>query len=122
MGLHSSVSRQPQPRHSIKFRKLSKEIEEGSDLTPTSFQIRTMVDGFNSGRTYYLQAESAEICQEIVRNLSKYVVASRKRADKASKFRRGQKVLLTFYESAPFQLVSSLLIILVSIFPFTLCG
>ena len=116
----SSIYRQPQPRQCIGLRRWSKECEEEKVPASRSFQIQTTINGFNSGRTYYLQAESAEICQEIVRNLSKYVVASRKRADKASRYRRGQKVLLAFYESAPFQLMSSLLIILVSIFPFYL--
>ena len=116
----SSIYRQPQPRQCIGLRRWSKECEEEKVPASRSFQIQTTKNGFNSGRTYYLQAESAEICQEIVRNLSKYVVASRKRADKASRYRRGQKVLLAFYESAPFQLMSSLLIILVSIFPFYL--
>jgi hypothetical protein len=78
-----------------------------------SFQIRTLTDGFNSGRTYYLHSNSAKECEEIVRNLRNLVDLARKRAENDSKFRESQKWMRSIYDSYVFQFCSSTLIILV---------
>jgi len=97
-------------------RKLASDFSEGSvphsENCSINFQIRTIPDGFNSGRIYYLQADSAELCETIVFDLLKIVKVARRRAAKASKFMRGQKLMRTVFESTIFQYLSSLLIIL----------
>ena len=78
-----------------------------------SFQIRTLTDGFNSGRTYYLHSTSAKECTEVVEILRNLVDIARKRAENESKFRESQKWLRAVYNSNIFQFCSSFLIILV---------
>jgi hypothetical protein len=80
-----------------------------------SFQIRTLTDGFNAGRTYYLHSNSADECLEVVEILRKFVEIARKRAEKYSKFREGRKWLRSIYDSSIFQLCSSFLIVLVPV-------
>ena len=80
-----------------------------------SFQIRTLTNGFNSGRTYYLHSNSADECKEVVGILRKIVEIARKRAEKYSKFRESQKWLRSVYDSSIFQLCSSFLIVLVHV-------
>jgi hypothetical protein len=80
----------------------------------TSFQIRTLTDGFNSGRTYYLHSNTADECKEVFEVLRKFAEIARKRAEKYSKFRESQKWLRAVYDSNMFQLGSSLLIVMVT--------
>jgi hypothetical protein len=84
-----------------------------SEKCSINFQIRTIPDGFNSGRIYYLQADSAELCETCVCELLKIVKLAKRKATKASRFKRGQKLMRTAFESTVFQCLSSLLIILV---------
>jgi hypothetical protein len=105
-----------------KGKRCSKDI--GTDLGSTgmgacSFQIRTLTDGFNSGRTYYLHGNSADECKEVVGILRKLVDSARKRAEKNSKLREIQKWLRSVYDSYMFQIFSSFLIILVTALPDT---
>ncbi len=79
-----------------------------------SFQIRTLTDGFNSGRTYYLHSNSAEACKEVVGILRMFVEIARRRAEKYSKFRESKRWLRSIYDSNMFQLSSSFLIVLVT--------
>ena len=99
--------------HSKRRLEVQKPIDDCKDLSATSFQVRTVADGFNSGRIYYLQTSSCETCEEIVQDLKKLVHTACKRAEKASKFRKCQKLVLSVYQSVPFQVLSSFLIILV---------
>jgi hypothetical protein len=94
----------------------SKDVRKGrrsSGRGDVSFQIRTLTDGFNSGRTYYLHSTSAKECTEVVEILRNLVDIARKRAENESKFRESQKWLRAVYNSNIFQFCSSFLIILV---------
>jgi hypothetical protein len=75
--------------------------------------IRTVPEGYNSGRTYYLKAPSEGACDLIIRSLSKACKAAAKRLLEQTRFQRTQKRVLTFYFSAGFQSASCLLILLV---------
>ena len=77
------------------------------------FQIRTIQDGFNSGRTYYFQTDSKENCEIISDDLRKYAVCAKKRAEKLSKFQKSQNIALAVYESTHFQAFSAFLIVMV---------
>ena len=99
-----------------KGKRSSENVSKGrrpSGRGENSFQIRTLTDGFNSGRTYYLNSGSAKECKEVVGNLRTLVELARKRAENDSKFRESQKWLRAAYNSSIFQLCSSALIVLV---------
>ncbi len=96
-------------------RKSSKDFN--TDLGSTgmgtfSFQIRTLTDGFNSRRTYYLHSNSAGQCREFVVILRKLVESARTRAENNSKLSESQKWLRSVYDSNSFQIFSSFLIVL----------
>ena len=78
------------------------------------FKVVTIKDGFNSGRTYDMQAETKEECNMVVSTISKWSSKAEKAARNASRFQRFQKVMLRCYNSAPFQIFSSFLILTVS--------
>ena len=65
-----------------------------SDSNKTKFQhalqVGTLEAGHNAGRAYYIQANSAEQCQQIVDSLQRLAKAARKRAEALSMFRRAQ--------------------------------
>ncbi len=78
-----------------------------------AFQIHTIPDGFNSGRTYYLQAQSTQACQDVVVQLQEYAAAARARGEKVSRVTRAQAAFRAVHDSAPFQLLSALVIVTV---------
>ena len=73
--------------------------------------IETHPEGYNSGRTYYLQAESKASCQDIIKKLSKYKKAAYHREHAQSSFRQAQLRALKIYRSTFFQRFIGLLII-----------
>ncbi len=76
-------------------------------------QIITVEEGFNSGRTYYLQASSEDECKDMTEVLKRMAKVARKRAEAKSKFRKIQEKVLKFYDSTPFQCGVAFLIIAV---------
>ncbi len=78
-----------------------------------AFQIHTIPNGFNSGRTYYLQAHSNSTCETIVQQLQAHAAAAHARGAKASRMMRAQAAFRKVHDSAPFQLLSALVIITV---------
>ncbi len=55
-----------------------------------SFQIKTAVDGYNSGRTYHLQATSAASCAELADRLAAAAVAAKKAKEAKTRFEQSQ--------------------------------
>ncbi len=78
-------------------------------------QISTLEQGFNSGRTYYLKAESKEECDSISAELGCKACSARRKAEGKSRFIRSQDSVRKFYSSKPFQILSAVLIITVRI-------
>jgi hypothetical protein len=76
--------------------------------------IETHPEGYNSGRTYYLQADSKASCQDKIKKLKQYRAAAYERAHAQSVFRQAQIRVLKVYESVIFQRLMAFLIILVS--------
>jgi hypothetical protein len=76
--------------------------------------IETHPEGYNSGRTYYLQAESKLSCQDKINKLNQYRAAAYERAHAQSAFRQAQLRVLKVYRSAIFQRLMALLIIAAS--------
>jgi hypothetical protein len=86
-----------------------KEATQSNDL-----MIETHPDGYNSGRTYYLQAESRASCKDLVRILSRHCTAAHERAHARSAFAQAQRQVEKVYRSAFFQGFFAVLIIAVS--------
>ncbi len=95
------------------------EAEEESDKNSTSklignaFQIATDTNGYNSGRSYYLQTASANQKQEIIAHLKTLATSARKKAEVKSLFRKTQDRVRAWYISRPFQSGAALLIVAV---------
>ena len=78
------------------------------------FQIMTVPDGYNSGRTYHMQADTKEDCNRIVSTIQKWAQKAEKAARNATRLEKSQKAMLRLYNSALFQTISSFLILSVS--------
>jgi hypothetical protein len=79
-----------------------------------NLMIETHPEGYNSGRTYYFQANSKASCQEIVRKLSQYCTAAHERAHTRTVFAQAQRQVDKVYRSPLFQGFFAFLIIAVS--------
>jgi hypothetical protein len=77
------------------------------------FMVETHPEGYNSGRTYYLQAESKASCQDITRKLSQYSAAAQEKAHARSVFAQAQRKVDKVYRSTIFQTLIALLIVAV---------
>ena len=93
------------------------EDEQGGDrtssLTGNAFQIATDTNGYNSGRSYYLQAASEGQKQEIINLLQKSSTIARKKAEVKSSFRKTQDRVRETFLSWQFQTGAALLIVAV---------
>jgi hypothetical protein len=78
-----------------------------------TLQIKTIPDGYNSGRTYYVRAQSESTCRKITASLNKLSTAARESADVRSRFEMVQLRLRGIYSSKCFQIFTSVLIIMV---------
>jgi hypothetical protein len=77
-------------------------------------QVKTVQQGFNSGRTYYIHADSEHHREQVVQELTKASAKSLARKLAASRFRSSQRYVRAFYESARFQILVGVLILTVS--------
>ena len=78
-----------------------------------SFQIRTVENGYNSGRTYYIQVQPKNDLDATISMIKVLVNSARKKAEVASRYNRAKLVARSVYDSSTFQMLSALLIILV---------
>jgi hypothetical protein len=79
-----------------------------------AFQIDTLEDGYNSGRSYHIRAESKERCDSIMATIRASATRARKAAMKASRFQKSQQMVLNFHKNVVFQSIITILILLVS--------
>lgn len=93
----------------VKEMEADKESDESMD--ENELMIETHSEGYNSGRKYYLQAESKASGQDIIKKLTQYSIAAYERAQAQSVFRRAQLRVLKVYRSNLFQRFVALLII-----------
>jgi hypothetical protein len=77
------------------------------------FQIETIAEGFNSGRSYHIQAVTKEECNIVATTLRQLAAKARQASITANRFERSQAVVLRAYNSLPFQTFSALLILAV---------
>jgi hypothetical protein len=96
---------------SMRIKRISSLMNKERNETLHIVQIRTVENGFNSGRSYYLKAETEEACTD-------WILALRAQVDKAvmlkkagpSFFRRLRYRLRRFYRNFAFQSSIALLI------------
>jgi hypothetical protein len=78
-----------------------------------ALQLKTVEDGYNSGRTYYLQAASEDQCRAMCESIAQLACLARERQAARSRFGRFQNAVLVTYESTPFQSAVAVLILAV---------
>jgi hypothetical protein len=101
---------------SITFTELNNEEENDestSSLFVNAFQIATVTNGYNSGRSYYLQADSSQLKQQIICQLHDLAKLARKKAEETTWFRRIQGRVRAVYIHWIFQSTAALLIMAV---------
>ncbi len=79
-----------------------------------AFVINTEAEGHNSGRTYYLQADSKDMCLDLVKTLKTRSKRARERAAAQTRIARLQLRVRKIFHSYWFQFMSATLIIAVS--------
>jgi hypothetical protein len=79
-----------------------------------AFQIRTKMDGYNSGRKYILKAGSDETMRSLVIGIPNFSKAAVLRTDARPMWRRMQDRVRAMYGSSWFQGVATFLIMAVS--------
>jgi hypothetical protein len=75
-----------------------------------TLQIKTIREGYNSGRTYFLRSNTDADCQLLIEKLSRLAKIARSKAEVRSQLEMVQLKLRTFYNSTSFQAVTVLLI------------
>jgi hypothetical protein len=95
----------------VKEMEAGKEINEAQD--DKQLMIETHPEGYNSGRTYYLQADSKSACQDKIKLLEHHKAAAYEREHAQSVFRQAQLRVLKVYRSTVFQRFIAFLIIVV---------
>ena len=77
------------------------------------FMIETNADGYNSGRTYYLQADSSAACRDISKKKSRNSKQAIDKANAKTAFAQAQQRVGILYRSAIFQNIVAFLILTV---------
>ena len=81
-------------------------------------QLKTAVDGYNSGKTYYISTREnpnpEQSRQSILAQLNADVMVARRKADAKSRFQKSQEQVLAVQGSIAFQLAMALLITVVT--------
>ena len=103
------------PLHEVDFMKETNELGHSQDMTDMAdenhaVQISTIRDGHNSGRAYYLLADSKESQAVLMACLQRNVKAAKKHAESKNAFRLVQLKVRRFYDSRPFQSTVALMI------------
>jgi hypothetical protein len=103
------------PMHEVELvREMGSIIHENKKSSDAAeLMIETHPDGYNSGRIYYLQAESKAMCQKIIQKLKQYCTAARERANARTAMAQAQQHVRKLYRSNPFQNTVAFLIIAV---------
>jgi hypothetical protein len=87
---------------------------EGTANDPNEFMIETSPEGYNSGRTYYLQADSSSSCRAISSKFLHCATVALERAHARTAFEQAQQRVRKVYRASWFQNSVALLIIAVS--------
>ena len=88
-----------------------KRAEAATTRFQHALQIKTREKGYNSGRTYYLQAADAAQCAAVAASLAVCARRAREASEAKSRARRAQAAVCRVYESSIVQTIVALLII-----------
>ena len=80
----------------------------------SKLMIETQLDGYNSGRTYYLQAESSAACRATVETLNRCSQAAFKRLHSQTPYESARTHAGRVFRSSYFQNLTAFLILAVS--------
>jgi hypothetical protein len=87
------------------------------DLLDRALRIDTSPDGYNSGRTYYLQLESDEECTRLATKMTAYVKDAIRRFEAKTGLERSQARARALFNSTMFQCSAAFFIITVRLLP-----
>ncbi len=77
------------------------------------FQIKTNKEGYNSGRTYHIQAHSKKNCEDAINILKQYSQKAKSAAQKRSQFEKSQIFVRKIHNAVWYQSVATTLILAV---------
>jgi hypothetical protein len=113
------LNRKEQTVETISHIDVAEHLGFGQMNTSTNIlQIQTMVDGYNSGRTYHLRTSSQEECTSLVDALSKKSKLARKMAEARTRFEKYQQKVGLVVTSTAYQCFIAFLIAVVPSPPF----
>ena len=78
-----------------------------------SFQIRTLVNGYNSGRAYYLKASNEQECANLINTLTASTLAAKKAKEAKTRFEKSQERVRVVYRSGICQGITATMIVAV---------
>ncbi len=78
-----------------------------------AFQIRTLLDGYNSGRAYYIKASSEIECADLINKLATSVQAAKRAKDAKTRFEKSQERVRVVYRSSLCQSITAIMIVAV---------
>ncbi len=90
-----------------------KEADPQKQKIRYSFQIRTQVDGYNSGRAYYLKASSEQECADLISKLSSLALSAKKAKEAKTRFEKSQEPVHVVYRSNICQGFTAIMIVAV---------
>lgn len=96
---HSSLTSAALPPHPISNSDeqletvIARDLIQDGHIQPAVIQIRTLVGGFNSGRTYYLRCSTRELSADVAAELRTLVSAARRSSEVKTRFLRSQEAV-----------------------------
>ena len=90
-----------------------KEADPQRQKFRNSFQIRTFVEGYNSGRAYYLKASSEQECADLINKLSSSASSAKKAKEAKTRFEKSQERVRVVYRSNICQGFTAIMIVAV---------
>ena len=116
MSRIKSVARPTKPAATdLESSDLAKESSgKGSIMAPNTITIVTDHNGYNSGRKYYIQAQSDGDRRKIIATLSIKSKAAKKEKEAKGRMQRAKEKVAKLTRSKPFQYFFAILIVLVS--------
>jgi hypothetical protein len=95
------------------FSGLSRPFRSKIKLTDT-VEIRTILQGWNSGRAYFIRCATGKECRKVAADLRSFSEAERRRFELRTPMQRFRERLRAVYTSSPVQGLVGLLILAVS--------
>ena len=92
---------------------LERELKK-KGLKHQTIQLKTISNGFNNGKVYYIKAVNVdESSRIIISNLTRAAEAARRRVERKSRFQKSKEAVRKVHSSFAFQSLIALLIIMV---------